>query len=222
MKRLTLLITSACLLAPAAAFAQKQEPACGKPFSAKAVGGGSDEVWDVACQGSLVSAARPGNRGVMLFDLRPKGRAIFLFPASREYYEVPPAQLEEQDHNPMEHLPCSKQRSLAKEQPDMKVACRKTGTAVVNGRKTDKYETTGADLEAPVTEYWDPELQVIIKEQAGNRTTSELRDIKVGGVSVSMQVPAGWRKLTEEQYFAKIMAEAKQEEAAQKGGARKK
>ena len=221
MKRLTLLITSACLLASAAAFAQKQEPACGKPFSAKAVGGGSDEVWDVACQGSLVSAARPGGRGVLLSDLRPKGRVLYLFPNSREYYEVPPAQLEEQDHNPMEHLPCSKQRELAKEQPGRKVSCRKTGTAVVNGRKTDKYETTGEELEAPVTEYWDPELQVIIKEQAGNRTTSELRDIKVGGVSVSMQVPAGWRKLTEEQYFAKMMAEAQPQEA-QKGGARKK
>lgn len=221
MKHLALLLTSACLLAPAAALAQKQEPACGKPFTAKAVGGGSDEIWDIACQGPLVSATRPGGRGVMLFDLRPRGRAIFLFPASREYYEVPPAQLEEQEHNPMEHLPCSKQRELAKEQPGAKVSCRKTGTAVVNGRKTDKYETTGEELEGPITEYWDPELQVIIKEQTGNRTTSELRDIKVGGVSVSVQPPAGWRKLTEEQYFAKVMAEAQQQEAAQKGGRRK-
>lgn len=211
MNRWTLLAAAACLAASPAVFAKSDFKGCPKPFTAKAHGGGSDEVWDFACQGMFVRASRPGGQHTMLTDLAKGGKTYILFDATREYYEHTPDRDEEEER--VEHEACSEHRKLVKDHPGL--TCRKTGAAVVGGRKTDRYETRGEGLDEPIVEFYDPELQVIVKEQKGSRTTSELRDIKVGSVSGSFRVPAGYRKLSEQEYMARMMKEVEKQQAQQ-------
>lgn len=194
-------------LAPTGAHAQT---GCGKAFTAKYHS--KDGVGEVACDGKWVRA-EIGSGLFYLADVSAGGKSTMLMEPTREYYEYLPGK-DDQDE-PIDLRACSNLKKLAEEYKG--VTCRKAGTATVAGRSTDRYETRGGGA-APVTEFFDPELGAVLKEQKGNEVSWELRDIKVGSVPSSLfRVPAGYRKVSEEQYLKRFAEMMQREEAKKKG-----
>lgn len=195
----TLTAAALCLVTCAPALAQPKAAAgCGKPFTARAVE--DNQPFDIACQGPVARLSGP--QGLMFMDLRPRGKIVTVLESTREYHEITP----DQDDEDLILAPCRDYRKAVKETPGL--TCRKTGTALVNGRNTEKWETRGPDFET-VVEYFDTELNIAIKMTKGDRTHWELRDVKVGAVNGPMSPPAGYRKLTDEQYAERITSASK-------------
>jgi len=87
------------------------------------------------------------------------------------------------------------------------MTCRKTGSVTLNGRPAEKYEThmKGEEPGQGLTAYFDPELRIVVKRE-GQDDEYEISHIKVGGVSEGMlQVPAGYAKMTEEQFLKRSL-----------------
>lgn len=77
-------------------------------------------------------------------------------------------------------------------EPD--TTCKKVGTAVVNGRDTDKWEFT-KDGKLQSTVYIDQKLHFPIKNEMADGTVFELSNIKEGPQPASeFEVPAGYQK----------------------------
>lgn len=198
-----------CLLAWAAPAASAQA-ICPKAFTAKHHS--SEGTGDLACDGPMFRLVM--NKDTTMIHDAKSGKTTIVLDATREYAEYVPTKEEREEQDAMEFEPCSEQKKLSKETKG--VTCRKTGTASVAGRSTERYETRGPDME-PIVEFFDPELKAVIKEQKGGRTQYELSDVRIGSVSPSLfRVPAGYKRLTMDQYIERSVKAAQQQEKAGK------
>lgn len=195
------------LLAPTGAHAQS---GCKKAFTAKYHSPeGSGEV---ACDGKWLRSEIGGGM-FFLVDVTAAGKSTVLFEATRENYEHVPGKDEKDEF--LDLRPCSDLKELSETYPG--VTCRKGGTATVGGRSTERYETRGGGS-VPTTEFFDPELGAVLKQEKGGKPEWELRDLKIGSVPASLfRVPAGYRKLNDEQYFKRFSEVMQKEEAKKKG-----
>lgn len=139
-----------------------------------------------------------------------KEMTYIVFEDSKEFYEEPMDEKRNQNFSD----PCraynklqAEMKEAGQDPKELQVSCKKTGTAEVNGRKVEKYETRfeGDDSGSASVSYFDTELKIVIKE-TGDDQGHELKNIKVGGVSESsLAVPSGYKKLTEEQFTERIL-----------------
>lgn len=195
MKNLLLLAALALLAVSASA---GDFPGFPKPFTAtqsKADG----STFAMSFQGTRVRAVGKGKAaamGTMLSDLKD-GTAMLVLEDSKEYF----AYKGEADRTFFD--PCAVQKQ-ALAQGAAGMTCKKEGTAVVNGRKTDKYVTSMPGADQKLESYFDPELKVVIKQQTPDGI-QELKDIKVGAANGPFEVPGGYKKISQEQYNAKVV-----------------
>lgn len=202
MKLLHAVFLSAALgAAPAAALGAQPFAGFSKPFSATQVTESGEKV-HIAAQGTMARARGATRQGFVLSDLKAH-KTYLVFDNWKEYVEI--ERTEDMSGDIEDRLdPCGLQKRLAKEVEGL--SCRKAGTVTLNGRKADKYVTRVEGDEETVTTFFDRELGLVVKQEGGE-DPFELKDIKVGAVSGPFSVPAGYRKLTHEQYAQRIMQE---------------
>lgn len=199
-------IAAAFFLALAVPLAASAQASCPKPFSARLHSGG--EVVDAACDGPLMRVGM-GKGTTMIHDMKAN-RTTLVLDASREYAEYVPSKEEQAEEERLAFEPCTDQKKLAREYKG--ISCRKTGSATVAGRSTERWETRGGGVE-PITEFFDPELKLVLKEQQGDRVAFELIEVKVGAPAPSLfRVPAGYRKISVDQYYERAIKAAQDEE----------
>lgn len=170
-----------------------------KPFTAtQSKSDGS--TFTMSFQGTKVRAVGKGRAaalGTMISDVKD-GTATMVLDDSKEYYSYKG----EVDRSFFD--PCAAQKQ-ALAQGAAGMTCKKEGSAVVNGRKTDKYVTSMPGADQTLESFFDPELKVVVKQRTPDGGTQELKDIKVGAVSGSFDAPKGYAKISQEQYNAKVL-----------------
>ena len=197
----------ACLVSAAPALADGEFKGFAKPFSADVRESG--DQYKVECAGTRCRVTAPQKKaaGNMIADYR-RDVSYVVFDESRQYFE-------NASSRSMEYFdPCAKMKAM---QADMKkggvdpaqfgLTCRKMGSVALKGRPADKYEThmKGEEPGQHLTAYFDPELNVVVKRE-GQGDEYEVSNIRVGGVSeASLQVPAGYAKMTEEQFLKRTL-----------------
>lgn len=194
---------SALAFGPATVLADKNFAGFPKPWVATETAG-SGETVHIAGQGTMARAMGEGRKAYVLSDLKQR-KAYVIFDDGKAYYEV---QRSADDGGDLADRldPCRVQKKLAKEAPGL--TCAKAGTVTLNGRKADKYVTRMQESDETLTTYFDPELRVVVKQEGGDEDEAfEMKNIKVGPPPGAFAVPAGYRKLTDKEYTARILKE---------------
>lgn len=191
------------VLGPATVLADKSFTGFPKPFTATEATA-SGETVTIAGQGVMTRAKGTGHSGYVLSDLK-NSKAYLVFDKWKAYYE---AQRGADQGGDMEARldPCREQKKIAKEAPD--VTCTKAGTVMLNGRKADKYVTRMQDSDEALTTYFDPELRLVVKQDGGEEDF-EMKKVKLGSAPGPFALPAGYRKLTDQEYAERILKEQK-------------
>lgn len=194
MKLLSLIL----LAASSSAAAATVFTGFGKPFTAKnANPSDRGAIYDLSFKGNRSRAVRAEDPQYWIVSDYKESKNYFVFDKDKAYYESK-GTVDESFFDP-----CIAQKKAA--QQGQKLTCKKTGTEEIDGRKTDKYETTMEGADQSLESYFDPELKVVIKQKNEDGSDKELTDIKVGAAKGPFEVPAGYRKLTEKEYNAMMI-----------------
>jgi hypothetical protein len=147
------------------------------------------EPQDEATPGS----ARAG-KSIILLDLAA-GTSVVLDVDRKIYFEQSPAMAHRSiaTYKPADNTPCEKNpRSTAAS------SCKKSGTEMINGRNTEKWELTTTMAGKPLTVYvWlDSQWHFIVKQETQGMS-GELTNIKEAPQPLSLfEIPAGYQKMS--------------------------
>lgn len=140
-----------------------------------------------------------GSKAAIITDFK-EAKTTWVLDQKREYFPLE-YQFEDEAFSP-----CAAADRMKKEMQEdgetMNISCKKAGSATVNGRKAEKYQTK-VEGRVFVTTYFDPELRIVIKRESPEEI-EEFKNIKVGAQNAKMfKVPSGYRKLTDKDFEAR-------------------
>ncbi len=138
-------------------------------------------------------SARAG-KSIILLDLAA-GTSVVLDVDRKIYFEQSPAMAHRSitTYKPADNTPCEKNpRSTAAS------SCKKSGTEMINGRNTEKWELITTMAGKPLTVYvWlDSQWHFIVKQETQG-ISGELKNIKEARQPLSLfEIPAGYQKMS--------------------------